>query len=119
MLQVGTFVYITGHVVERYKKAGIWELRPRKLSLLSEIREKMSKSLQLHLPVQQVNVDLANRLEQILAEYPGKCPLMLHLTDSEEAMQVVGLSRGYKVKPSNAFFEAVQSIPGATCRLLA
>ena len=35
MLQVGTFVYITGSVVERYKQAGTWELRPRKLSLLS------------------------------------------------------------------------------------
>ncbi len=119
MLQVGTFVYITGHVVERYKKADTWELRPRKLSLLSEIRERMSKSLQLHLSVQQVNGDLANRLEKILAQHPGKCPLMLHLTDPEEVVQVVGLSRGYKVKPSNAFFEAIQAVQGVTCRLQA
>lgn len=119
MLQEGTFVYITGPVAERYKKAGIWELRPRKLSLLSEIRDKMSKSLRIHLPAQQVNADLATQLEQILAKYPGACPLMLQVTDSEEAMQVTSLSRGYKVKPSNAFFEAVQAIPGVTCRLQA
>jgi len=117
MLQEGTSIYITGPVVERYKQAGIWELKPRKLSLLSEIREKMTQSLEIHLPAQQVNADLAHRLEQILAEYLGTCPLALHLTDSEEAMQVVGLSRGYKVKPSNALFEALQSIPGVTCRL--
>ncbi|MHA7877379.1 MAG: DNA polymerase III subunit alpha [Bacteroidota bacterium] len=117
MLQKGMFIYITGPVTERYKQAGIWELRPRKLSLLSEVREKMSKSLQLHLSVQQVNEDLAHRLEQTLSQYPGDCPLILHLTDLKEAIRVAGLSRSYKIKPSNAFFEAVQAIPEITCRL--
>ena len=119
MLQVGTFVYITGPIVERYRQAGVWELRPRKLSLLSEIREKMSKALQLHLSARQVSADLVTRLEEVLGQYPGTCPLMLYLVDSEEAVQVVGLSRVYKVKPSNAFFEAVQTIQGVTCRLRA
>ncbi len=119
MLQVDTFVYITGPVVERYKQAGIWELKPRKISLLSETREKMSKSLEIHLSAQQVNADLAHRLEQTFVQYPGSCPLMLYLTDPEEAMQVISLSRRYKVKPSNAFFEAVQTISEVTCRLRA
>lgn len=117
MLQVGTFVYITGHVVERYKKAGIWEMRPRKLSLLSEIRDKMSKSIQLHLSVKQVNAVLATQLEQTVVQYSGTCPLTLILTASAEAMSVTFRSRNYAICPSNEFIEAICAIEGVTYRL--
>jgi len=119
LLQEGTYVYITGHVVERYKQAGTWELRPRKLSLLSEIRVAMSKSLQLHLSVKQVNAALATQLAQTLAQHPGKCPLTLHLTASDEAMRVEFLSKSYSIHPSNEFFDALRSIEGLTYRLQA
>ncbi len=118
MLREGTFVYITGHVVERYQGGGL-ELRPRKLSLLSEIRSKMSKSLQLHLPVQQVNPALTTQLEQVLNQYPGSCALTLILTVPEETWHVACLSRSYSICPSNEFFEAIRSIEGVTYRLQA
>jgi DNA polymerase III subunit alpha len=119
MLQVGTFVYITGHVVERYRRSDIWELKPQKLSLLSEIRDKMIKSLQIHLSVQQVNTAMAIRLEQIFGQYPGVCPLILTVTAPEEAMSVSLLSRSYSIDPSNEFFDALRSIEGVAYRLQA
>jgi DNA polymerase III subunit alpha len=118
MLKEGTFVYITGHVAERYRGSGL-ELRPRKLSLLSEIRDKMSKSLQLHVPIQQVNEALATQLEQVLAQYPGSCALTLILTAPEETGNVTCLSRSHSIYPSNEFFEAIRSIEGITYRLQA
>lgn len=119
MLQEGTFVHITGSVVARYSREGAWELRPRKLRLLSEIRDKMSKSLQLRLSVTQVNVTLSTRLEQVLNQHPGTCPLTLTLTASEEAMSVYLLSRSYSIHPSNEFFDDLRSIEGITYRLQA
>jgi len=119
MLQEGAFVYITGNVVERYYQAGVWELRPRKLSLLSEIRDKMSKSLQLHLSVTQVNATLTTQLEQVLNQHPGACPLTLTVAAQEEAMSVSFLSRNYSIYPSNEFFDALRSIKGITYRLQA
>jgi DNA polymerase III subunit alpha len=119
MLQVGTFVYITGHVAERYHQAGVWELRPRKLSLLSEIRDKMSKSLQIHLSVKQVNIALTIKLEQVFGQYPGVCPLTLTVAAPEESMSVSLLSRSYSIYPSNEFFDALRPIEGLTCRLQA
>jgi DNA polymerase-3 subunit alpha len=118
MLQEGTFVYIIGHVAERYQGGGL-ELRPRKLSLLSEIRSKMSKSLQLYLPVQRVNPALTTRLEQVLSQYPGSCALTLVLTVPEETWHITCLSRSHSISPSNEFFEAIRSIEGVTYRLQA
>ena len=117
MLQEGTFVYITGDVTERYHRADVWELRPRKLSLLSDIRDKMSKSLRLHLSITQVNASLTAQLEQAFTQHPGTCPLMLTLTAPEEAMSVVFLSRIYSIRPSNEFFDALCPIEGITYRL--
>jgi DNA polymerase III subunit alpha len=119
MLQPGTFVYIIGHVVERYRQASVWELRPRKLSLLSEIRDKMSKSLQIHLSVQQINAALTIKLEQVLGQYPGVCPLTLTVAAPEESMSVSLLSRSYSIYPSNEFFDALRPIEGLTYRLQA
>jgi len=119
LLQEGTFVYIAGHVVARYSQEGAWELRPRKLSLLSEIRDKLSKSLQLHLSVAQVNATLTTRLEQVLTQHPGACPLTLTVAAPEEAISVSFLSRSYSIHPSNAFFDALRPIEGITYRLQA
>ncbi len=119
MLQEGTFVYIVGNVVARYSQEGAWELRPRKLSLLSEIRDKLSKSLQLHLAVTQVNATLTTQLEQVLTQHPGACALTLTVAAPEEAMSVSFLSRSYFIHPSNAFFDALRPIEGITYRLQA
>jgi DNA polymerase III subunit alpha len=119
LLQEGTFVYITGHVIERYHQAGVWELRPRKLSLLSEIRDKLSKSLQLHLSVTQVSAGLVTQLEQVLTQHPGACALTLTVAAPEEAMRVVCLSRNYSIHPSNELFDALRPLEGITFRLQA
>ena len=119
LLQEGTFVYITGHVIERYHQAGVWELRPRKLSLLSEVRDKMSKSLQLHLSVKQVNAGLVTQLEKAFVQHPGACPLTLTVVAPEEAMSISFLSRSYFIHLSNEFFDALRPIEGITYRLQA
>lgn len=119
LLQQGTFIHITGHVVARYNQADTWELRPHKLRLLSDVRDAMSKSIQVHLPIAQVDTALITQLTQTVGQHPGACPLSLHLTAPEEAMHITCFSRSYAVHPSNAFFEAIQTIQGVTCRLQA
>ena len=119
MLQEGTFVYITGNVVERYNQADVWELRPRQLSLLGEVRAKMSKALQLHLPITAVNEALTNQLAQAVTQHPGHCPLTVTVTAPEEAIRVALLSRNYRIQPSNEFFATLRPLEGITYRLQA
>ncbi|MEL6152580.1 MAG: DNA polymerase III subunit alpha, partial [Bacteroidota bacterium] len=119
MLQEGTFVYITGQVAERYNKQDVWELRPRKLSLLSEIRDKMGKALQLRIPVSAIDETLTDQLTQAITQHPGSCSLTVIITSPGEAMDVTLLSRNFRIQPSNAFLEALKPIEGVTYRLQA
>eukprot|EP00540_Astrosyne_radiata_P000266 CAMPEP_0116822388 /NCGR_PEP_ID=MMETSP0418-20121206/240_1 /TAXON_ID=1158023 /ORGANISM="Astrosyne radiata, Strain 13vi08-1A" /LENGTH=1018 /DNA_ID=CAMNT_0004450495 /DNA_START=7687 /DNA_END=10744 /DNA_ORIENTATION=+ len=119
MLEEGMLVYVTGRVVARYNQADSWELKPQKLRLLSEIRDAMSKSLCVHLPVSQINTELITTLEKIFTQHSGTCSLVLQLTAPKEAIQVTCLSRSYAVHPQNELLEAIQSIKGVTYRLQA
>lgn len=117
MLQEGIFIYLTGHVVERYNQADVWELKPRKLSLLSEVRERMSKSIDIQVPISMINQALATQLAQVVTQSPGSCSLTITVTAPEEAMQVALYSQRYRVQPSNALFAALKPIMGITYRL--
>ena len=119
MLQADTFVYITGNVVERYNQADVWEFRPRKLSLLSEVRDQMSKALQLHLSLTAVNEALIAQLDQAIAQHPGNCTLTVTVTAPEEAISVGFLSRKYRIQPSNEFLATLRPLEGVTYRLQA
>ena len=52
LLGVGSFIFIQGQVIERYKQPGVWELRPYNIQLLAEIRDKMSKGILLQVKLQ-------------------------------------------------------------------
>ena len=117
MLQVGTFVYVTGKVVERYNQADIWELRPRKLRLLSEVRDQMSKALQLHLPLTAVNEALITQLAQAITQHPGNCPLTVTVAAPEEAMSVTLMANSYGIQLSNELLAVLRPLEGLTYRL--
>ncbi|MEM9417386.1 MAG: hypothetical protein AAF963_03480, partial [Bacteroidota bacterium] len=103
----------------RYNQADVWEFRPRKLSLLSEVREKMSKSLAVQLPITSVNEALTTQLAQAVAHAPGPCKLTVTVTAPEEAMQVALCSQQYRIQPSDALFAALRPLEGITYRLQA
>lgn len=117
MLQAGTFVYVTGKVVERYNQADIWELRPRKLRLLSEVRDQMSKALQLHLPLTAVNEALITKLAQAITQHPGNCPLTVTVAAPEEAMSVTLMANSYGIQLSNELLAVLRPLEGLTYRL--
>ena len=117
MLQAGTFVYVTGKVVERYNQADMWELRPRKLRLLSEVRDQMSKALQLHLPLTAVNEALITQLAQAITQHPGNCPLTVTVAAPEEAMSVTLMANSYGIQLSNELLAVLRPLEGLTYRL--
>ena len=117
MLQLGNFVYLLGKVTERYHQKDTWELRLNKISLLSEIRDKMSKSLELHLPAPLASEELASQLAQILGEHPGKCPISVIVTAPKEEMNITLRSRSKSIQPSNALFDALRQVEGVRWRL--
>src|SRR6185312_17275853 len=50
----GTFLYFKAKTMPNYKSPEIMEVRPTQIMLLSEVREKMAKTLALRIPLKTV-----------------------------------------------------------------
>ena len=118
LLAEGTFVHITGYVVPRYRREDVLELRPKQVRLLSEVRDTMSKSIHVHLPVvTQVDETLVMQLAQVVTQHPGTRPLVLQLTAPEQTNPIACIAKKHTVRLSNEFFEALGKIQGIKYRL--
>ncbi len=109
-LVMGQFIYVKGRVEERYNQPGVWELQPRNVQLLSEIREKMTAGVQINIPVDMLKPQIVAQLEQLLTSYQGSCRLKVCLQDGTENIKVDTMSRRFKVSPVNAFFEELEKM---------
>ncbi len=107
MLSPGEFIYIKGKVQERYNQPDVWELRPQTIQLLTEVREKLTKGLQLSMDVQFLNTSLIDQLEELFEANPGKCYLKINVVDPTENVTVELQSRKYKVNPHNDLISAL------------
>ena len=56
--------------------------------LLSEVLEESSKSLEIKLDLQQLTTPLVDELHELLALYPGKKRVKLHVIDLEEKLDI-------------------------------
>ncbi|MCG8339965.1 MAG: DNA polymerase III subunit alpha [Cytophagales bacterium] len=110
MLHKGEFLYITGRVVERFNQKDVWELRPQKIQLLSEVREKMGKTLKIMVPVEKIDNDFVNQLEEVVTHHPGKCSLKVAVIANKEGIHIEVSSRDYQVNPANEFFQRLDQI---------
>lgn len=111
LLAIGNFLYITGRVEERRGQPGVWQLMPKRIQLLQEIRDKMAKSLILKLPANSVDADFMENIEQILQDHPGQCNLEFQLFDQEEKIAVSLRSKKYRINPANNLIEKIESLP--------
>lgn len=110
LLGMGEFVYIKGRVEERYNQPGIWELRPKTVQLLSEIREKLTKGLHLYLHGDAVSAPLVNHLEELFDLHPGNCTLRLSILDEAENIGVDLHSLKYRIHPDNELIKSLEKI---------
>jgi DNA polymerase III subunit alpha len=101
LLAVGQFVFLRGRVQERYGQVGTWELKVNQIQLLSDIREKMAKKLEVKIDVQQINPAMLNELQRVVQANAGNCELRISLYDRAEKVNVEAVSRRYKVQPTN------------------
>jgi DNA polymerase-3 subunit alpha len=118
LLSIGNFVFIEGQVIERYKQPGVWELRPYNIQLLSEIRDKKSKGIQIQVDLHHLTNELIEKLENLSQEYPGPCQLKLNIADYQENIEVETLSRKFQVKPQDELIAALEGLSDISYRIL-
>jgi len=120
----GYFLQIRGSVSERFKQKDNWEFKITSITLLSDLRDKMSKSLTIQLPLQELSSKLIDDLDEMFRinaeQNPSRnCQLKFTVFDriKEETIAIEMPSKSYKIFPSNEFLENLHKLNNVTYKL--
>lgn len=105
----GLFLYIKGKIAERFRNSGNFEFKVNNIQLLSELRDKLARSITVHLPLKEVSDDFISKFTEILTSndkvQPRNCTLKFKIIDSDENVAVLLPSKKIKVNPNNDLLE--------------
>jgi DNA polymerase-3 subunit alpha len=115
LLMEDCFIHLKGNIEEKFRQEGNWDLRISTMSLLSEMRDKFTKSLTVILNLNDLNSDLLNDLQGLVTanneKYPVKnCTLRFKIRDRDEAILVDMPSKTFKVNPSDDLMEEIKAL---------
>ncbi|WP_158824871.1 DNA polymerase III subunit alpha [Mucilaginibacter lacusdianchii] len=115
LLGDGYFVQLKGNVEEKYRQKDNWDLRLSAINLLSEMRDKFTKSLTVCLHLHNLNEQLLTSLEQAVNKNNDKyqnrnCALRFMVKDSEDTLFIDLPSKTCKVNPSDDLLEEILNL---------
>ncbi len=103
----GLFLYIRGKVSERFRGSGNFEFKVSNIQLLSELRDKLARSITINVPLRSLNDEFITQFNTIIAENAKtesrNCTLRFKVIDAEENIVVELPSKRIKVSPNNEF----------------
>ncbi|MDB5032015.1 DNA polymerase III subunit alpha [Mucilaginibacter sp.] len=116
----GYFLHIKGNIEEKFRQKDNWDLRIATMSLLSEMRDKLTKSLTVYLELKALNDQLLTHIQEVIEtnnqKYPMKnCTLRFKIRD--ESMLVEMPSKTYKVNPSDDLMADILSLTNSAAVL--
>lgn len=112
------FLYISGTVHPNKYKPGEYEFKINQISLLNEIRSKMIKGLRVHIDLDDLGLELMEKLEAITQQYKGDAKLYINIIDNKENLTLDLISSRYKVDPSNELIQALDKIPEVAYKII-
>jgi DNA polymerase-3 subunit alpha len=115
LLMEDCFIHVKGNIEEKYRQEGNWDLRITYMGLLSEMRDKLTKSLTVVLNLNDLNSELLNSLQEAVdknsQQYPVKnCTLRFKIQDKEDAILMDMPSKSFKVNPSDELMEEIKML---------
>jgi DNA polymerase-3 subunit alpha len=117
LLREGEFVMVRGKVQERFNQPGSWELSPRVVVLLSEVRDKMCTRIEVKVDVGELDAHTVDVLYETVQQHGGQCELRVSVYDKASNMRVGMLSRKFRVAPDKALFDALRQLEGVEVAL--
>lgn len=121
-LQEGYFLQVRGIVQELYRQPENWGFEIKSMQLLSELREKLAKSITIQVPLQGLDDDIIGRLSRIIAangthEANRNCQLRFLVLDHEDKISLEMPSKAVKIDPNNEFMTSLLAIEGLKYKL--
>lgn len=103
-----SFVFVRAKVQTRFNQADSWEVRPYSIQFLSDVSDKMAKSITLKIAAEKVNERFISSLNEILTAHPGNTIVKFSIEDSTENFSVELPSKKLKVKTNKALIDLLQ-----------
>lgn len=121
-LEIGLFLQLRGIVTERFKQKDNWEFKVSSIVLLSELRDKMSKSLTIQLPLTELSTAFINKMDEIIRlnteqNENRNCQLKFMIMDYEEETILEMPSKMVRINPSNEFLDEISKMIGVRYKL--
>ncbi|MDB5137959.1 MAG: dnaE [Mucilaginibacter sp.] len=115
LMMDGYFLHIKGNIEEKFKQKDNWDLRIASMSLLSEMRDKLTKSITVCLELKSLSAQLMDDIQHIVEnnnqKYPVKnCTLRFMVKDMEESILIELPSKTFKVNPSDDLMAEIHSL---------
>jgi DNA polymerase-3 subunit alpha len=111
MLEPGWFLYITGSVQNRFKSEEL-EFKITNIEHLSEIREKMTKGIELEMYLKDVNETMIREIERLATANPGKCAMKLSVLGAYEdrVIKLDTISRKYSIEINDQLIKELRTM---------
>ncbi len=107
----GLFLYVKGKIAERFRNSGNFEFKVSTIQLLSELRDKLARSITVNLPIKELSEEFINKFNEILTInstiQPRNCTLKFKVFD-EKKVEVLLPSKKIKVNPNNDLLELLK-----------
>jgi DNA polymerase-3 subunit alpha len=95
------FLFIKGKVQTRWNKEDDLEFKITNIQLLTELKDKMVKSVILNIDSKKVDSTLVAQLQKLFESYKGNCMVRMNLLDSDKKWMVNGFSQKYRIQLDN------------------
>lgn len=114
----GWFLYLSGSVHPNKYKQGEFEFKINQMVLLNEIRGRMIKGVRVHIDLDDLSLDLMEKLEAISKKYQGEAKLYINIIDNKENITLDLMSSRYKIDPSNDLIQALEKLPEVAYKII-
>lgn len=109
-LQNGYTLYLNGKIEPRFNENEL-AFRVKKIHLLSEVREKLIRSLLLQIPLEALSEELVTELTAQIKQHPGKTLIKILVYDPIEKVNVSLFSRSQRIEVTNDFMQYIERHP--------
>jgi DNA polymerase-3 subunit alpha len=104
-LTPGWFLFVKGKVQTRWNKEDDFELKISGIQLLSELKDKMVKSVTLSIDAQKVDSTFVDQLQQLFDKHKGNCIVKMNLIEKHRKWSIGTFSKKYKIKLDNELLQ--------------
>ena len=115
LLVSGYFLHLKGIIEEKFRQKDNWDMKILTMSLLSEMRDRLTKSLTVCLELNNLNSQLLDNIQELIntnnQKYPVKnCTLRFMIKDRDDNLLVELPSKNFKVNPSDDLMAEIYSL---------